>query len=114
MSDAMTNFRKREDALRRKHMRMAQGFKTKMDRSGLIVQVPDNKLGGVGFRLILKLLLLVMAFKVLALSWLGQEAYLAQLDKLAGGAVYEQAGAWIMQIDPVTGKLAELVAPLLG
>lgn len=114
MSDAMTNFRKRENALRRKHMRMAQGFTTKMDRSGLIVQVPDNKLSGFGLRLIFRLVLFFMALKVLTLAWLGQEAYLDHLTTLSQGSAYEKAGAWIMQIDPVTGTLVDLISPLLG
>ncbi|MGP6087072.1 hypothetical protein [Antarctobacter jejuensis] len=114
MSDAMTNFRKRESALRRKHMRMAQGFTTKMDHAGLIIQVPDNKAGSIGLRLAMKLVLVILAFKVLVLSWLGQEAYVATLNGLSVGTLYERAGAWIMQIDPVTKLLSDLVAPFFG
>lgn len=114
MDDTLRSFRKREGALRKKHIRMAHGYVTKMDKSGLIIQQPDRKVGSAGKRLLFYSVLVFLGFKVLLLSGLGIDAYSAHLDALARGSVYEQAGAWLMQIDPLTARLAGIVAPLLS
>ncbi|MBN7783827.1 hypothetical protein JYP51_02780 [Ponticoccus gilvus] len=114
MSDALTNFRKRDAALRKKHVRMARGYRNKLKSDGLIVQEPDDKLGDIGLRLLSFALVVFMGFKVMVLTGLGAEAYSLHLAHLAEGSVYERAGAWLMQIDPVTRALAALVAPLFS
>lgn len=114
MDKAQMSFHRREQALRRKHVRMSQGYVTKLDRNGLIVQVPDRKIGGIGFGLLLRGALILMAFKVLTLVWLGEPRYQSHLDALSQGAFYEQAGSWVMQVDPVTRKLAGLMTPTPG
>jgi hypothetical protein len=114
MQDALTSFRKREQSLRRKHVRMSQGYVTRMTRNGLIEQVPDNKLGGVGLKIVVRLVLVMVAFKVLTLAWIGDVAYAGHLEALTQGAAHEKAGAWLMQIDPATRMLADLISPLLG
>lgn len=114
MDDSLRSFQKREAALRRKHMRMAQGYVTKLDKTGLIIQQPDSKMGGTAWRLLLRSTVLFMAFKVLVLAALGTETYAGHLEPLAQGSVHEKAGAWLMQIDPVTAMLAQALAPLLS
>ncbi|SMX38998.1 hypothetical protein [Maliponia aquimaris] len=114
MDKAQTSFHRREQALRRKHVRMSQGYVTKLDRNGLIVQVPDNKIGGFGLGLLLRAVLILMVIKVMTLVWLGEPRYQAHVDVLSQGALYERAGAWVMQVDPVTRKLAALLTPTPG
>lgn len=114
MDNALSSFHKRQDALRRKHSRMSQGYVTRVNRNGLIEQVPDKKVGGFALGLIVRMALVVVGFKVLALSWLGEQAYAGHLEALSQGAAYEQAGAWLMQIDPVTRKLSDILMPLIG
>lgn len=114
MDQAQRSFHKREQALRRKHIRMSQGYVTRMSRNGIIEQVPDRNVGGIGLRLVLRAAIVIMAFKVLAFAWLGESQYLSKVEALSGGAVYEQAGAWIMQADPVTRAVAGFITPRLG
>lgn len=114
MDKAQLSFHKRGQALRRKHVRMSQGYVTKMDRNGLIVQVPDNKAGGIGLGLFLRGALILLAFKVLTLGWLGEERYQYHVETLSQGAMHERAGAWVMQVDPVTRKLASLLTSGAG
>lgn len=114
MSDALTNFRKRETALRKKHMRMARGFRTRMNRNGVIEQVPINRSGGFVMGLLFRMVLVVFVFKVMAVTWLGEPRYEDHLSNLSNGAFYEKAGSWILQIDPVTQKLAQFLTPALG
>lgn len=114
MDQAQKSFHKRGQALQRKHMRMAHGYVTRMNRNGIIEQVPDRHIGGFGVRVVLRLALAVMAFKVFAFAWLGEAPYLSTVQALSTGTMYEKAGAWIMQADPATRALAEVIAPILG
>ncbi|WGW05361.1 hypothetical protein [Tropicibacter oceani] len=114
MDSALQTFEKRQKALRRKHERMARGYVNKLDRNGLITQRPDSKLGGILFKLVMLVVLAIVVSKILLLAALGQEAYLTHLTNLQAGGTAEQAGAWLMQIDPVTAKVAEGVALILN
>ena len=115
MEDALSNYRRREMAVRRKHGRMAKGYATKLDRAtGNFVQVPDNKIPAVSFRIVVRIVAVFIGFKVLLVSGLGTESYQAHLTTLAEGTLYEQVGAWFLAIDPVTSGLSELVARVIG
>lgn len=114
MDQAQQSFHKREQALRRKHIRMSKGYVTRMNRNGVIEQVPDRHFSGIGLRLVLRLALVVMAFKILVYAWLGETQYLSSVATLSQGALYEKAGAWVMQADPVTRAVAEFISPRVG
>ena len=107
MIDAQRNFYKRERAVRRKHTRMARGYVTKIDKNGVIVQKPDNKVKGFGARIFVLLAIAFVIFKGFILANLGAEEYAVRLASLEGGETYQQVGAWLMQVDPVTGFIAE-------
>ncbi|KUF09240.1 hypothetical protein [Pseudoponticoccus marisrubri] len=114
MDDALRNFQKRQQAVHRKHLRMARGYVTKLDRTGVFVQTPDNKAAGFGLRTLLLVVLAFALFKIGVLAYLGEEVYAGHVEALRAGSVFEQAGAWLMQADPVTRAAASLVAPYLG
>ena len=114
MENTLEEFRKRQHAITRKHTRMARGYVNKLDKtSGVIVQQPDSKTGGVGLGILLKLAAGLMVLKVLTLSWLGTEVYEGHVAELRAGSSIEQAGAFVMQIDPVSARAAALLSPLL-
>lgn len=114
MEDSLSRYNKRQNAVRRKHARLARGYTTKLDRNGVFVHVPDNKTGGISFRILLWAALLFMGFKGLVLAGLGAETYQGHVDTLAQGTGFERVGAWLMQIDPVTAGLADLGVRVLG
>ncbi|EBA06285.1 hypothetical protein [Sagittula stellata] len=115
MEEALTSYKRREQALRRKHERMARGYVTKLDKkTGNYVQVPVGQSGGMGLRLMLLAAAAFIAFKTLVLTFIGVGAYQAHVDTLAGGSTFEQVGAWLMQIDPLTAKLAEFGSLLVS
>lgn len=114
MDDAQRSFHKREQALRRKHIRMSQGYMTRMNRNGVIEQIPQNRMSGFGLSVFLRLAVAVMLFKVVALAWLGEPIYTGHVERLSQGAFYEQAGAWILQVDPVTRTLSGFLTPNMG
>lgn len=107
MIDAQRNFAKRQRAVRRKHVRMARGYVTKIDRNGVIVQKPDNKFKGFSYRLLFLVALCFVGLKGVLLANLGEEEYLARVASLEAGESYHKAGAWLMQADPVTRIIAE-------
>lgn len=112
MESALRNFDKRQKTVRRKHARMARGYRNTLDKRGLIRQVPDNKIPAVALRLLVLVTLAFIGFKVLLLAGLGPETYQERVGRLAGGSGFERAGAAIMQIDPATGWLARQAGPL--
>ena len=48
---------------------------------------------------------LLVAFKALLFAQLGAGGYALKVDELRGGSIVEQAGAYIMQEEPVTVAL---------
>ncbi|MFW2589186.1 hypothetical protein [Sagittula sp. SSi028] len=115
MADAFTDFRRRETAVRRKHTRMAEGYVTKLDkRTGVYVQVPDNKVSGWSARWLVRLVALFIAFKVMLLTGLGVDTYQTHLATLSDGSPFEQLGAWFLGLDPVTRGLSQIVGTLIG
>lgn len=114
MRGAQQQFHKRQKSVRRKHIRMANGYVTKLDRNGVIIQKPDNKAGGFGVRLLVLLGICFIAFKILLVTNLGAEEYLARLDALEQGKTYQQVGAWLMGLDPVTVFASTQIEQFLG
>lgn len=94
-------------------------YTTLVDKNGLIQVVPVRKshvsakqLGGP-IKLVLLFAVLVIVFKALALVNVGAVDYEAELEALQGGNVVEQAGAFVLQIDPLTSMFYKHVGPLL-
>ncbi|MCC1493970.1 hypothetical protein [Cognatishimia sp. F0-27] len=115
MDDALIRFRRRETEVRAKHARMARGYVTKIDKNtGLIVQCPDSKAAGFGLRLLFAACVGFFLFKAFLFAGLGPETYNSNVLTLQAGSLYEQAGAWLMQADPITRFVGGLIAPLLG
>lgn len=111
MEDTLHRFEIRQQALRRKHMRMAKGYVTKLTKDGLFVHQPDKKAGRRGLRLLISAVVGLLLFKSFVLYWLGTDTYQGHVNTLASGTSFEKIGAFLMQIDPITSKLAELAQP---
>ncbi len=114
MEDALNSFYKRQNRVQKKHDRMAKGYVTKLDKNGVFVQVPDKKAGAFGLRMMFLSALVFMGFKAMLLTGLGTEAYQGHVDTLNQASSYEQVGAWFMQIDPITAKIAEIASGFIG
>ena len=111
--DTQIQFNKRLKALGRKHAAMANGYTTQVRGDGLIVVKPKRR-ARRGFPLA-KLLILglgFVAFKGFMLASLGELTYNERLARMGNGTSVEQAGAWVMQIDPLTRFMAGYLEPL--
>ena len=99
--------------VRHSHAKMAQGYDAKVGRDGLIVFRPKRRRKSIPWRPLLVLLAAFIGFKVFVLMQIGDIAYQERVDTLAAGTAVERAGAYAMQIDPVTRAIAAQIAPLI-
>lgn len=113
MIDSQLTFQKRLSRLGRKHRAMERGYKTKMRSDGLIVVKPKRAKINFPFKGLLIVAAAFFAFKAFMLASFGAVTYQDRVDQLNAGTVFEQGGAWIMQIDPVTAFVGEKLAPYI-
>ncbi len=108
-----SQFENRLATLGRKHSAMSRGYKTHIQHDGLIVVKPRRAGRGVSFKAVLLAALGFFAFKAFLLASLGPDAYSDRISGLETGTIFEQGGAWVMQIDPATQAIADFVGPVL-
>jgi len=106
MTVKQLEFDQRVNRLTKKHNKMSRGYRTTMRSDGLVVMKPQRVRSAVSLKFLVFSFLGVFAFKALLLSNLGPSGYEYRIDSLAQGTPVEQAGAWIMQIDPITQFMA--------
>lgn len=98
--------------------RSQANYMTHVDKNGLIqvVKRPTkaNRLSLVPVKLVALFAVLVVLFKAIALLNIGMNAYDEELTALASGNVFEQASAFVLQIDPVTHAVARNLSAVLN
>lgn len=107
-------FDKRLKRINRRHDRMAKGAVRVVQPDGLIVTRPRMYRPRFPLKSIVALLLMGFLFKGFMLANLGADAYDARLANLAQGTMMERAGAWAMQLDPVTVAIAGQISRIAG
>ena len=113
MVESHVNFQKRLTRLGRKHNAMNRGYKTKMRSDGLIVVKPKRAKINFPFKGLLLVAAAFFIFKAFMLASFGETTYQDRVDQLNSGSVFEQGGAWIMQIEPLTAFVAQHLAPYI-
>jgi hypothetical protein len=106
MAGKQLEFDQRVQRLNKKHSKLSKGYRATMRKDGLVVMKPQRVRSAVPAKVLLFTLLAVFAFKAFLLSSLGPSGYQDRIDSLKEGTQVEQAGAWIMQIDPVSQFLS--------
>ncbi|MEL6466976.1 MAG: hypothetical protein AAFQ58_18600 [Pseudomonadota bacterium] len=115
MVETHQDFEERLNVLGRKHSAMGNGYTTRVRGDGLIVVKPKPQpRRGFPLRGLLALALGFFLFKAFMMASLGETTYDERTGKLAEGTAVEQAGAWLMQLDPFTRYLAGLLEPFIG
>ena len=112
MADTQNEFADRLKLVRRKHVKMAHGYDCKVGRDGLIVFRPKRRKPSFPIKGLVLLAVGFICFKGLVMAQIGQSVYEARVDQLSQGTVFEQAGAFVMQADPVATRIAEKAAPI--
>ncbi len=99
-------FKKRLRTLERRTRAMERGFTTQLRADGLLVVKPKRRAFGISSRAVFLFLAAFICFKGFTLSQVGQVTYDAKVAELAQGTFVEQAGALVMQSDPVSEFVA--------
>jgi hypothetical protein len=113
MSQDIVEFKNRLRRLERKHTAMSRGYDAHMRADGLIVIKPKRSAPAVSGRAVIVFLLAFIVFKGFMLASIGIDGYDERVERLRQGTVVEQAGAWVMQRDPLSQFIAEKMGPIL-
>ena len=105
-------FDKRLKEINRRHDKMSNGVVRSVNSDGLIVARPRAYRPRFPLKGLLVVLAIGFLFKGFLFAYLGEEGYGERVAVLQSGTAIEQAGAWVMQIDPVTRFLAALMGPI--
>jgi hypothetical protein len=106
MSGAFDDFDNRLRRIQKSRVKLARGYVSVVGDDGLIVVKPRPRRSTRPVRLLAYVILGFWAFKVMILAVLGQPVYQDRVERLQQGSTVEQAGAWLMQADPLSVMLA--------
>lgn len=113
MSEEALQFKNRLRRLERKHTAMSKGYQTKLRADGLIVMTPRRSGPRVSGRSVILFLLAFFVFKGFLIANIGVAGYDERVAKLETGNAVEVAGAWVMQVDPLSELIAQKIGPVL-
>lgn len=113
MSNTFQAFDERLKKIEKNHTQLANGYSARVSRDGLIIFRPKRRSGGVSLRGLLLLVVGFFFFKGMIMAHLGTTVYDQRVEALRQGSVVEQAGAFVMQADPVTSAIAIKMHPYL-
>jgi len=114
MSDGQrSEFNERLRRLIKKHRAMSRGYTAHLRPDGLIVLQPKRTQFSISPRSLALFLVAFLAFKGFIIMSLGLATYQDRLSRLEDGTFFERAGAWVMQVDPVSAEIARLIGSLL-
>ncbi len=103
MDQTRAAFSSRVRGIEQSHQRRRLSGEVHMIRNdGLIVARPRRRAPRFPWRGAFMMLVAFIGFKAFVLGYLGPNAYEQRVDMLRSGNVVEQAGAWVMQADPLT------------
>lgn len=116
MNAQQKEFSARVGRIERKAKAMEHGSEARLRKDGLIEMRPARRSlrRFVPVKLVLALIAAGFCYKVFLLTSLGEAAYAAKLASLEDGSVASKVGATLMQIDPLTRLLTDVIAPYVG
>ena len=114
MADINQPFGTRIDQLDRQRKALANGYYTTIRNDGLVIAHPRRRDKAAPLKYFLALVVLFFIFKALVLATAGAGTYQSRLNSLSDGTLVERAGAWILQVDPVTQVLSNKVGLVFG
>lgn len=113
MTDSRVEFSRRLQQLDRKHRALARGYVAQMRPDGLIVMQPRYVAPRIQLRAVAMFFLGFVLFKAFLIADIGRTGYDERVSGLRLGTSVEQAGAWLMQADPVSIWAAQQIGPYL-
>lgn len=113
MAQNYAQFDKRLTNIGRKHRAMSRGYTTRMRSDGLLVARASRPTHRISMTSVLLFVVGLFVFKAFLIASLSPESYEVRVNRLAEGTIVEAAGAWVMQIDPISGMIANQIGPIL-
>jgi len=119
MKDGFAHFDRRLERLDERKAALEAGHRTELDDSGLMKLIPMGERRRQINRMIpLRAAMIIagvlLSFKGFLLYKLGFGVYTAKVASMARGDTMDQIGAWIMQIEPVTLMVYNVINFLAG
>lgn len=111
--DSSLKFDKRVRTIARKNRRLARGYTTYIDEMGVLRKKQTRQGPQVPVRGLILLTIGFTMFKAFVLVNIGRAAYDLRIDTLNSGTIFEQAGAWMLQVDPLTRFAAGLLSSVI-
>lgn len=106
-------FDQRIKQIERRHERLTKGSVKRMASDGLIVERPRRYRPKFPLRAVLILLIAGLLIKGYFFASIGPAQYAARIAELAQGNVMDRAGAWLLQADPVTQFVGDMITRYL-
>ena len=115
MTDAQVqDFQKRVRSISKQHRKLSQGYVQLVERDGLLVPKTSRRARrGFPIKGLIITVVGFIAFKAFLFDQVGAINYNDRVQSLSKGTALEQAGGWVMQADPLTQRLSELLAGYL-
>lgn len=113
MANINQQFRARIDQLDLQRKALENGYYTTIRNDGLVIAQPRRRDSKSPIKYLLALVVLFFIFKALVLTTSGAGTYQSRLNSLSDGSLVERAGAWFLQVDPVTQALSNKVGLVL-
>ncbi|WP_411224246.1 hypothetical protein [Marivita sp. S2033] len=99
----------------KRHRQLSRGYVTRLGKNGVIDHHPIGHLrDAITFKMLLLPLGILFFLKACMVTVLGHDAYAAQVALLREGGFGAQIGAFLMQMDPITWPLSQLMATVIG
>ena len=102
-------FHKRLRRIIRRHRLLAAGYTMKLNSDNLLVAHPRHLSPKFPWRAMATVLVVGFGFKAFLIAALGDATYLSRLGGLSHGHALERAGAWVMQPDPLSQMVADVM-----
>lgn len=106
-------FDRRMRRISRRHSKLSHGYVTSVNSDGMVVAKPKRRVHRGTLRGLIVIIAVMMVFKGFLHAQLGPSAYQDRVDTLAAGSVFEQVGAWVMTVDPLTEWLSAKISSLV-
>lgn len=108
MSDSFAEFDSRVGKINHAHAGRERGYAISIRKDGLISFIPKSRYYNLRLPLrgLIFLIIGVFLFKGLIIAHVGNSVYQERLTLLKEGSFVEQAGAYVMQVDPVSQVIA--------
>lgn len=119
MKDGFAHFDQRLEKLAEKKAALNEGHRLEVDESGLMKLTPTGarrrKIGRmIPLRAMMIIAAVLLTFKAFLLHQLGFSVYTAKVAGMAKGDTVDQVGAYLMQVDPVTLWIFQVIEFFFG